>query len=183
MRILFLNGNTDAANAAFDGTLRELGQRWTGAGHAVKQLDLRDMNVKSCTGCWSCWWKTPGLCATKDDTDTVRATYIHADLVVFAAPLVHGFPAAVMKDVLDKLIPLGHPYIAYEGGESIHVGRYSRYPAVACLLAKGAGDDEKDLKVVGDYLKRVAAHFRARFLFSRQAGEPVAEVARELGRL
>jgi len=32
----------------------------------VFTLDLTQIEVKNCTGCWSCWWKTPGICINKD---------------------------------------------------------------------------------------------------------------------
>jgi multimeric flavodoxin WrbA len=178
MRIVLLNGNPDPGDTGFDARLRELGACWSGAGHAVRFFDLRTMNIRSCTGCWSCWWKTPGLCATEDDTDTIRATYIHSDLAVLASPLVHGFLSAVLKDVVDKLIPLAHPYIAYENGESMHRARYARHPAVGCVLAKGPADDDRDVEVVGDYVRRMATQFRSRFLFTHLADAPMTEVAR-----
>lgn len=32
----------------------------------VSTLDLTQIVVNNCTGCWSCWWKTPGRCTQKD---------------------------------------------------------------------------------------------------------------------
>ena len=44
-------------------------------------LDLRSTQVKDCTGCWSCWIKTPGRCIHKDLDEFYKA-YLNADIVI-----------------------------------------------------------------------------------------------------
>ena len=52
--------------------------------HTIEFFQLSKMNLKYCTGCWSCWYKTPGLCPIKDDQSTAhqqnppcRSPYLH----------------------------------------------------------------------------------------------------------
>ena len=35
----------------------------------VERLELRNMKVNYCIGCFGCWLKTPGKCITKDSFD------------------------------------------------------------------------------------------------------------------
>ena len=37
----------------------------------VTQLLLSKLKIRHCTGCYSCWTRTPGRCAQRDDMDRV----------------------------------------------------------------------------------------------------------------
>ncbi len=39
--------------------------------HSVDCFSLSKMDLQFCTGCWSCWWKTPGKCVIHDDADNL----------------------------------------------------------------------------------------------------------------
>lgn len=92
-------------------------------------LDLLSRPAKPCTGCWSCWWKTPGLCVSKD-LDAFYRAYIHADRAVFFAKVKRGFVSSNMKSLFDRMLPLYLPYMSYKTGESMHVPRYAKYPDI-----------------------------------------------------
>jgi multimeric flavodoxin WrbA len=57
MKILVMNGNL--VPSGFDDYLA----RFTGSaierGHEGERIDLRDLKLRYCMGCWSCWLKTP----------------------------------------------------------------------------------------------------------------------------
>lgn len=136
MKVTLLNGNPEAADTGFDGYLAELSQQLEVRGHAVTGLQLRDMDVRHCIGCFGCWVKTPGDCSNAaDDSRTVRREYINSDLVLFASPVIMGFTSALLKRTQDRLIPLLMPYIRLYDGESHHVARYDCYPLMALLLS------------------------------------------------
>lgn len=98
---------------------------------------LEEFDINYCTGCWTCWWKTPGRCIFRDDMERVLPGMIAAGLVVLATPSTFGMPAAGMKNLLDRTIPLVHPYIELIGGESRHRKRYARYPKLALWADTG----------------------------------------------
>jgi multimeric flavodoxin WrbA len=183
MKICVLNGNPREDDQAFEDRLTALVDGWTSKSHQVTRFDLRRKKIVSCTGCWTCWLKKPGLCAADDDTHAIRGAYIDSDLAVFASPLIRGFPSAVLKDVIDKLIPLILPYMVITNGECIHVKRYDRAPTVACLLQKEKDTGPEDLTIVENYFKRMAEQWNSDFLFSRLISDPVDEVRDELDRL
>ena len=54
MKITILNGNPDAENSAFDGYLARLSDVLTSDQHEVTILELKEMDIKYCTGCWGC---------------------------------------------------------------------------------------------------------------------------------
>ena len=56
-------------------------------GAEVETINLREKDIKMCTGCYSCWIKTPGHCALKDDMKEILLTLDKADVEVWATPL------------------------------------------------------------------------------------------------
>ena len=109
MNILILDGNPAESRKTFNTYIKKLTADLAEEKHGVKTLTLRDMEIKFCTGCWSCWWgPTPGECVFKDDSHTVCREYINSDLVIFTSPVIMGFTSALLKKTQDKLIPLLH---------------------------------------------------------------------------
>jgi multimeric flavodoxin WrbA len=183
MKITILNGNPDPSDLGFESYLSALEQRWQAGGHAVHHLYLRDLTLAYCTGCWSCWVKTPGECAAKDDSPTLCRAVIHSDLTVLASPLRMGFTSALLKKANDKLIPLIHPYFAVVQGEAHHRARYPHYPALAVLVQPEADTDEQDLRIVNEIYKRLALNMKTKLRFMRRTDSPIQEVADEVNRL
>jgi len=64
MKILVLNGNPHSGNGTFDDYLDRLVEGMKSDGHEADLMRLRDMKIKPCVGCFNCWVKTPGICAT-----------------------------------------------------------------------------------------------------------------------
>ncbi len=167
MEITIINGHPgpglgpEPESEPFDAALASLTGRWQSRSHTVTTWVLRDLDIRPCIGCWSCWWKTPGLCAVSDDTHAMRRSIRHADLMLLASPLILGFPSALLKNAIDRMIPLFHPYFHLEQGEFVHQLRYDHYPVLATLVEPGPRDAPEDLELVQRYFERFAVHFRS----------------------
>ncbi len=182
MKIIILNGNPDASNEQFDQYLHNLSEALADK-HTITMFTLREMDIKYCTGCWSCWLKTPGECAVTDDSrDTCRAC-INSDLALFASPVIMGFTSAMKKKATDKYIPLLHPYVTIVQGECHHVARYDKYPLLGLLLEKDQDTDEDDVKIITDIYQRIALNFKTTLALSKLTLDPVEEVADEINRI
>lgn len=136
------------------------------ASYTTRLLTLNQLNIDYCTGCWSCWWKTPGRCALKDDGETVFRHIIQSDFVLFAAPLKAGFPSAILKTITDRLVVLLHPYITLIDGECHHHRRYDSYPLFGLLLEKEADTDATDVGIVNHIYDRFAINFHSKRKFT-----------------
>jgi multimeric flavodoxin WrbA len=178
MRITILNGNPEAADAAFEGYLGELSRTLESRNHRVGTLQLRDMDIRYCIGCFGCWVKTPGECSNAaDDMRTVCREYINSGLVIFASPVIMGFTSALLKRAHDRLIPLLTPYIRFFGGESHHVARYDAYPLIGLLIQPEADTDQEDIDIIADIYRRDAINFKTAFPFMKLTTSPVEEAA------
>jgi len=112
MKITILNGNP--SKSKFDNYLNELHLILVSKGNHVTQLDLRNMPLKYCTGCFDCWTKTPGLCDVDEASREMGRAVINSDFTLWAAPLKMGFPSTTLKMGIDKHLPLIHPYMVVE---------------------------------------------------------------------
>lgn len=174
MRITILNGNP--ADGKLDEYLRELVPLLQGQ-HQVTVFDLREMDIKYCTGCFGCWVKKPGECVVTDASADIRRAVIHSDLVLFATPLKMGFVSALLKKTMDKLIPLIHPYFEVDQNEAHHRARYEHYPLVGLLLDKGVDSDDEDVAITTDIISRMALNMKSRLAFAKLTQDSIEEVA------
>ena len=178
MRITILNGDPDSSSTFYE-YVHNVGARFATLGHQVEMLDLRELNLKGCSGCWGCWVKTPGECAKHDDSAQVCRAAIHADLLVFASPIIMGFTSALLKRATDQLICLVHPYVTIEHGEMHHRPRYAHYPAFGLLLDAGADAEAEDLEITTAIWTRTARNLKSHIAFTEVADRSAEEVADE----
>jgi len=178
MKITILNGNPQPSS--FDGYLAKIKTELEAEGHTVTQLDLRDLSLRYCIGCWGCWTKTPGLCSNPDDSPAMDKAVIQADFVLWAAPLKMGFPSELLKRANDKHLPLIHPYMVVDQGEAHHLRRYSKSPRVGLLLEKEASTDKRDLEIVTNIYCRTALNFKTRLEFSLTTESSVDDIVRRI---
>jgi len=176
MKICIIEGHPLTEIGSYHQYLTELEKKLVEGGHSVKVLTIREMDIRFCTGCWTCWWETPGECVFNDESYTVCREYINSDFVLFASPLIMGFISALMKKVQDKLIPLVHPYITFIGGECHHEKRYDSYPKVGLLLHRDPTEDDEDIKITVDMFKRFALNLRSDFAFYALTTQTTKEV-------
>ena len=179
MKVLILNGNPDTKNKVFDHYLNLLVGELSQDKNEVLQINIRDKKVQHCMGCWDCWVKTPGKCRIEDDSIAIRENYINADMVIFASPLIMGFISAIMKKVMDKLIPLLHPYIEIVRKESHHSKRYDKYPLIG-LLYQNNSTENTDVEITTDIFNRFALNFRTDLAFSFSINTNLSDVINEI---
>ena len=109
MKVLALNssprmekGNTALLLGPFLDGVRE-------AGAEADLVYVRRLDIKPCTGCFSCWNKTPGHCPQKDDMEQLYAKLMSADIWVLATPLYECGMTGTLKVLLDRTVACHHP--------------------------------------------------------------------------
>lgn len=175
-RATIINGITDDKYAYFENQI----EAFKDEKREQIQLDyftLRKMDIKYCTGCWSCWLKTPGECPLKDEMPQILKSFIHSDLTIFVSPIVMGFVSKYIKKVNDRIIPLVHPYIGIFENELHHLKRYERYPELGLMLLgdlETSGLEENsneemvqhDYGIISDIYRRMALNLKTKLSFS-----------------
>lgn len=93
-------GNTDILTERILEGARE-------AGLETETIALRSQKIAPCIGCEKCWQIDGRPCAFKDDMpyDAIAA----ADVLVFSTPVYWYAPTAIMKALIDRLVPFNRP--------------------------------------------------------------------------
>lgn len=153
-----------------------------GQGHKVKVLKASEKNIHYCNGCWSCWWKTPGECAIKDDMPEFYRSYLNSDLVLHFSPLEMGFITSKLKNVNDRSIPLVHPYMTVVQGECHHIKRYEKYPSLGLIIDPNDADDE-DLQITKDLYTRMALNLKTELKIFTTNQKPMEELTNAISNI
>lgn len=94
---------------------------------SIDELHVASMNIAACKGCFACWQKTPGICCIKDDMQTVIEKLIDADLILWSFPLYYFNVPAILKNLIDRQLPMSLPFMSSKQdgyGSRSHDSRY-----------------------------------------------------------
>ncbi|WKY46323.1 flavodoxin family protein [Eubacteriaceae bacterium ES3] len=80
-------------------------------------INLREHKILPCISCFHCWTNTPGECVQEDDMKELLEKYLEADLIIWSTPLYHYGISSIMKNFLERTLPLLLPFIDPEGGD------------------------------------------------------------------
>jgi len=135
MKILAINGSPRGKSSNSDRILLPFldGAREVGADAEV--IYLSEKTINHCLGCFTCWTKSPGVCVHQDDMPELLEKIRLADLIVYATPLYVFTVSGLMKDFMDRHLPLAQPYILKRGGQYIHPRRYEEKSKKIILIA------------------------------------------------
>jgi multimeric flavodoxin WrbA len=97
-------GNTAAVLGMFEKII--------GKDHEVERINITDVDVKGCRGCYACQ-KTPDEpgCVQKDDAASIFERIMDADAVVYGTPLYCWSFTAQLKALLDRHLCLVTGYL------------------------------------------------------------------------
>jgi multimeric flavodoxin WrbA/putative sterol carrier protein len=124
VKVLAINGSPHGPRGNTERVLQPFLEGAREAGAETEVVYLRDLEIKHCLGCFTCWTKTPGVCVHKDDMPALISRLAEAEMVVYATPLYVFTMSGLMKDMMDRIIPMAQPYIIQRGNHYIHPPRY-----------------------------------------------------------
>jgi len=79
----------------------------------------------SCTGCFGCWLKTPGICKINDRLKNIGALSGNCEEMVIISQNCYGGYSEAVKRILDRSIPESLPFFTYRSGKIRHRSRYN----------------------------------------------------------
>lgn len=96
--------------------------------------------------------------------------------MILASPLIMGFLSSLLKNTMDRNIPLVHPHLEEVDGEVHHKKRYNKYPIISFLLEKESFTDAEDIAIATGIFQREAINVRSSLGFVQFIETPVEEV-------
>ena len=98
-------------------------------GFTTEAVTINNGDLAFCTGCFSCWIKTPGKCVINDGISKFNKTAMSCDLLIYLTPIIFGQFSANIKTAIDRWLPNLLPFFKTNSdGHTTHPGRYSSYP-------------------------------------------------------
>ena len=117
MKILVINGspkgkksNTYKLASAFLEGMR-LETESAGEEVHIEEMQVNQMEIKSCLGCFHCWEKTPGTCCIQDDMRQVIEKLLWADVTIWSFPLYYYTVPGGLKTLIDRQLPMNLPFM------------------------------------------------------------------------
>jgi multimeric flavodoxin WrbA len=104
------------------------------AGAEVELFYTRKLKINPCLGEFQCWFQTPGKCLYNDDMAMLLPKLDEADIRVFATPLYADGVSGPMKDLMDRQIPSGIPFLEFRDGRCRHPMREGHKPGKIALV-------------------------------------------------
>jgi multimeric flavodoxin WrbA len=141
MNVLILDGSRQSI-PALENVKADLRERLEGKGHQLEEIVLRNSNMQRCTGCFGCWVRRPGLCVHEDDSQKVASCIANSQFMVMLTPITFGGYSSLLKNALDRQIPVLLPFFKKMDGEVHHSLRYESYPT---MLVVGSIENEDKL--------------------------------------
>ena len=118
----------------------------------VEIIDTSDMKIAHCMGCNQCWLKTPGICAIKDDYESILKKLVQVDNLWLVSDTRFGFLDHNGKRMMDRIMPMLNMTIGIRDGWMRHELRY--HALNIGLLYKGNAEQT----MMEDWCKRTAAN-------------------------
>lgn len=135
MKILALNGSPRGEKGNTEVILKLFLKGAQEAGAEIETVYLKDKNIKHCIGCFTCWTKTPGECIHKDDMEKLLNKIEEVDIIVYATPLYYFTVTGIMKDFMDRMLPLNNREIIKVGENYSHPKRFRKTPVKSILIS------------------------------------------------
>ena len=156
MKILAFNGSPRKKGGMTDHLLDLFLDSAEASGAEVTKHYITDLDINGCTGCFSCWWKTPGKCIHRDDMDWALPAILDSDITVFATPVYHDNIIHYLQRLRERTLPLALPEFVLRDGETKHPGRYNKKRKTVIIAT--AGFPESSAFEVTERLYRNATH-------------------------
>lgn len=121
MKILVLNGSPKKKSDTMVLTNAFLRGIEKNGRHEIFVMNIFEMKISSCRGCFGCWQVKNKHCVIDDDQNRILDLYPEMDLIIWSFPLYcYGMPSHI-KAVLDRTIPLNQMKMEIVDGRTRHL--------------------------------------------------------------
>lgn len=171
MKIVIVNSSpkTDQSNTHV--MVEAFSRGAVAAGAEVENIFLAKYNIKPCSACLSCWFKTPGKCILNDDAEMILNRIAGAELLVFATPLYVDNVSGIMKLLMDRMISKGSSLTETDkSGETRHIAKQSKLTKIGVISNCGFPEQDQ-FQVLRLLFRRIARNMNVELAVEIYRGE------------
>ena len=130
--------------------------------------------IRPCTGCFSCWNRTPGQCILKDGYGNMGPLVHHAEEVIIISRYTYGGFSGFVKNVIDRCLGYVLPQFEIVNNETHHQKRYDEDKPFTFIFY-GPELTEEEKENTRRYMAAMCANFRSHVkdVIFRETDEPV----------
>jgi hypothetical protein len=147
MKVLAFNASPRKDKGTTDILLNYFLEAATKVGASAKKHYVTDLEINGCTGCFTCWTKTPGKCIHSDDMDWILPEFIEANIIVLATPVYNGNITHYLQKMTERLLPTALPWQVENGETTKHPPRHQREPPKIVLIATAGFPDHQAFNI------------------------------------
>lgn len=136
-------------------------------------------NISPCIGCFSCWNRTPGICAIHDGYENMGRLIHQAGEVTVISRYTYGGFSGSVKGVFDRCLGYVLPQFEVTKGETHHKKRFDEDKPYTFIFYGNALTDS-DKERARAYVKAVCTNIRGHVkdVIFRECGEAAPEPER-----
>ncbi|MCI8800451.1 flavodoxin family protein [Acetatifactor muris] len=97
------------------------------ASFEIEEIQVTQLEIHPCLGCFSCWNRTPGRCCIQDDMQEVIGKLLWADVIIWSFPLYYFTVPGGLKNLIDRQLPMVLPFMEENTGKRGNGSHPSRY--------------------------------------------------------
>ena len=163
MHILAIHGSPSMKRGKTYLVLERLLKGAEKAGAITAVVFLQKETIGECTGCLTCWIKTPGKCLQKDDMAELIEKLKRTDLMILATPVYVDGMTGQCKNFIDRLIPLLDPHYEIRDGHFRHVVK-EKYCSKIFLISVCAFHEMDNFDPLILHIKRAAKNLNMEYM-------------------
>lgn len=133
-------------------------------GAEVEVFYTKKLNIQPCTACFNCWFPTEGECSIKDDITIILPKIAESDFFIVASPLYIDGITGPMKNLIDRMLPLLHPFVELRNGRCRHPVREHSKPGKVVYVATCAWWKLENFDPMIIYMKAMCANMGSEFV-------------------
>lgn len=165
MNIIAINGSPRGKNGNTYRMLDAIREGVQNASANMEIINLSDINMQMCIGCFRCWDKKDSKeikCVLNDDIESVFRKMLNADLWIFGSPVYYDNISAHMKIFMERMVMLNNPDIRRYEDKYVHDIEFDIPPIV--MLASCDLPGSYNFNIISQYMKKVAINLKTELI-------------------
>jgi len=140
MKVLAFNASPRKSRGTTDVLMEAFIEGANKSNADVEKHHIVDLNINGCLSCFTCWWKTPGVCVHRDDMDWIIPKLSEADILLFGTPIYGRNITHYMQRLVERTFPLSLPEMFAKDGQTSHPSRQRKIPQMVLIATCGFPD-------------------------------------------